>query len=72
MNIAYQPATTTGRLRRGPRPSRSPHELVLVEEPSRAVTFAKIAGLLAVTAFCAALATAIVAGTAFFALLNFG
>src|SRR4029079_2863260 len=68
VNIAYQPATSADAHSARPQLARAPHELVLTEEPSRARTFAKIVGLLAITALCAALATAIVAGTALFAL----
>jgi hypothetical protein len=72
VNIAYQPATAdTAPSARPPLP-RSPHELVLIEEAPRALTLAKIAGLLAITTFGAALSTAIVAGTALFALSNIG
>ena len=70
MNIAYQPATTTAPGSARPRPARSPHALVLIEEPQRAWTFAKLAGLLAITAMAAAIVTAVVAGSALFALLN--
>ena len=72
MSIAYQPATTADPFPARPRPARSPHELVLVEDAPRAVTMAKVAGLLAVTAFGAAIVTAIVAGIALFALVNIG
>ncbi len=72
VNIAYQPATAAPANSTRPRPACSPHELVLVEDPPRAFTFAKIAGLLALTVFGAAVATAIVASTALFALLNIG
>ena len=72
MNIAYQPATSDDAHPTRAQFARSPHELVLTEAPTRAYTFAKIAGLLAITALGAALATAIVAGTALFALLNIG
>ena len=79
MSIAYQPAMTaepvrTRPLSTHPEPGRagSPHSLVLVEEPARAWTIAKIGGLVAITAFSAALATAIILGGALFAVLNLG
>ena len=55
-----------------PRLARSPHELVLVEHPPRALTIAKIAGLVAITTLGVALATAILAGGVLFAILSFG
>jgi hypothetical protein len=72
VNIAYQPATTTEAGSARPSPALSAHGLVLIEEPPRVYTVAKIAGLLAITALGTAVLTAIVAGTALFALLNFG
>jgi len=83
--IAHQPAMTAEPVATRPVPvspdgtvvpsqrpagSRSVHGLVPVEEPSRAWTVAKIAGLVALTALSAALATAIVVGGALFAVLN--
>ena len=69
MAIAYQPVTApqpiSTRPRRAPRAGTVPIEL-----PSRAWTTARIIALVAATAFCMALATAVVVGTAFFALLN--
>jgi len=41
-----------------------------VDLPPRAWTAARIVGLVAATAFCAALAIALVVGTALFALMN--
>jgi hypothetical protein len=85
--IAYQPAmtaepVTTRPISMQPEPTRvhsvqparptSPHTLVLVEEPLRAWTVAKIAGLVAITALSAALAAAIVVGGALFAVLTIG
>lgn len=72
MNIAYQPATTTTVPSARPQLTRSPHELVLIETVPRASTLAKIVGLLAITALGSAIATAIVTGTALFALSNIG
>ena len=71
MAIAYQPATTPEPLPARPAVRRSPHERVPVDLPPRAFTAARILGLLAATALCVAVATAIVAGTALFAILNF-
>ena len=71
MNIAYQSATTDPPVQARARHAGSPHQLVLTEHEPRAWTIVKLVGLLALTAFGAALATAILAGTALFALLNF-
>ena len=70
LNIAHQPATTAEVRPARPLPARSAHELVLIEDAPRAWTFAKIAALLTVTVLGVAVVTAIVAGTALFALLN--
>ena len=74
MAIAHQPAMTTEAVpTRPPAPAgfaRSGHELVLVDEPVRAWTLAKIVGLVAITAISAAVAVAIVAGGALFAILT--
>ena len=76
MSIAYQPATTAEPVgtRPGtrPEPARSTHAPVLVEEHRRAWTFVKIAGLLAITALGAALATAVILGAALFTALTIG
>jgi hypothetical protein len=55
------------------RPSRprSSHRLVGVDPPSRAWTAARIIGLVAATALGTALAIAVVAGAALFALMSF-
>jgi hypothetical protein len=79
--IAHQPATTAqpvstrpavttpeaANARRARPGGRSPHELVLVEEPLRTWTLFKIAALLAITALTAAMAAAILFGGALFA-----
>jgi hypothetical protein len=73
--IARQPAMTTEGVSTRPPPPRlatSPHELVFVEEPTRAWTLVKITGLIAITAVSVALCAAILAGGALFAILNFG
>ena len=70
MAIAPQPAMTTETARARPRFARPPHGHVAAEQPPRTWTLAKIVGLVALTAFAAALATATVAGIALFALLN--
>lgn len=72
MTIAQQPAMTEAPVRRGPRLVNSPHELVSVEPSKPALTLAKIAGLVAITAIGVTLLLAIVVGGALFALLNFG
>jgi hypothetical protein len=54
-----------------PSPPRRAHRLATVDLPARAWTAARIVGLVAATAFGVALATAVVVGTALFALLNF-
>ena len=70
MAIAQQPAMTTEAITTRPQFPRSPHELVATDATPRAWTVAKILGLVALTAIGAALATAIVAGVALFALLS--
>jgi len=54
------------------RPFRPPHGLVIVTRPPRALTLAKIAGLMAVTTIGVALTLAVVAGSALFTILNIG
>ena len=71
MNIAYQSATTDPPVQARARLATSPHELVRIEEMSCTWTIVKLAGLLALTTMGAAIATAILAGTALFALVNF-
>jgi hypothetical protein len=75
MAIAHQPAMTTEAVSTRPpplpNPTRSAHELKLVEEPPRALTLAKIVGLVGITAVSVALCAAIVAGGALFAILTF-
>lgn len=71
MAIAYQPVMAPERISTRPaRPRRVLVRTVPVAVPTRAWTTARIAGLIAATALCVALATAIVVGSAFFALLN--
>lgn len=72
MTIAYQPATTPERITVRPAPRRGPHELVPVELAPRGWAAFRLVALMGATAFGVALATAIVTGTALFALLNFG
>ncbi len=76
MAIAYQPVTApdpiyTRPISTRPDSRRSQHGRVAVEAPSRAWTTVRILGLVAATSMCVALAIAVVAGTALFALLNF-
>lgn len=71
MAIAYKPAMTAPPISARPRVARSPHELVPVEQRSRAWAFVKIVCLLALTTVGVALAAAIVTGTALFTILNF-
>jgi hypothetical protein len=70
--IAPQPAMTPDPVSTRPALPRSPHAQVPVDLPPRGWTAAHIVGLVAGTALCAALATAVVAGCVLFALLNFG
>ena len=82
MAIAHQPAMTADPLQARPRsaqpgstrpaPVHSPHEVVLVEEPPRAWTLAKIAGLVAVTAATTALVAAVIAGGMLFTMMTLG
>ena len=69
MAIAHQPVMTPDPVRS--RPIRLRRAGTLPDDrPSRAWTATRIFGLLLATASCVALATAVVAGTALFALLN--
>ena len=70
MTIAHQPVTARAGSRRGGPLPRVLHGFMTVDLPPRAWTAARIVGLVAATAFCAALATALVVGTALFALMN--
>lgn len=72
MAIAHQPATTPDPASARPELRRSPRAPVPVDLRSRGWTAAHLAGLVAGTALCAALATAVVVGSLLFALLNFG
>ena len=74
--IAYQPVTAPDPISTRPAGSRRPfrvvpYRMVAADRPGRLWTAVRIVTLVAATAFCVALATAIVAGTALFALLNF-
>jgi hypothetical protein len=68
--IAPQSAMTEVRVSTRPPIVRGPRMLVPVEEPSRALTLAKIVGLVALAAFGTALATAMVVGSALFMLFS--
>jgi hypothetical protein len=80
--IAHQPATTADPFSARPRPEQpastrpapvhSAHRVMLVEEPPRVWTFAKIVGLVAVTAATTALVAAVVAGSLLFAMMTMG
>ena len=71
MTIAHQSAMTETGVRARPPVIGAPHELVGVEQASRATTVAKIAGLLAVAVFGTTLVLAIVVGSALFMIMNF-
>ena len=71
MAIAYQPVMAPTPVSTRPALPRGPHGLVPVDLPSPAWTAARIVGLVAATAFCVALAIAVVTGAALFTLLNF-
>jgi hypothetical protein len=70
--IAHQPVMAPAPVSTRRSRPRTSHRLVAVDLRSRAWTAARIVGLVAATAFAVALATAVVAGTALFALLNLG
>ena len=72
MAINPQPATTPLPFSARPPATRPPHRVVVVERPSRAWTFAKLAGLMTITSLGVALTTAVVVGAAVFAILNLG
>jgi hypothetical protein len=61
---------TEERLSTRPPIIRSPRMLVPVEQPSPALTLAKIVGLVALAAFGTAFATAMVVGSALFMLFS--
>lgn len=71
LTIAYQPATAPDPVSARPVLPRGPHELVPVRLPRRGFTSARLAGLLAATAVCVALATVVAAGILLFALVNY-
>jgi hypothetical protein len=54
------------------RPARAPHGLVPVAAPRRALALVKLAGLVVLTTVGVTLVTAVVAGSALFAILNLG
>lgn len=70
MAIDPQPAMTPLLFQARPPAARPPHRVVQVEEPPRALTLAKIVGLVALTTAGVALTIAVVAGAAVFAILN--
>jgi hypothetical protein len=72
MAIAHQPAMAPDPVSTRRALPRNPHARVPVDLPSRGWAAVHLAGLVAGTALCAALATAVVAGCVLFALLNFG
>lgn len=72
MAIAYQPAMTPDPIRTRAVLPKSPHEVVPVDLPPRQWTLLRLGALLAATAACAALVSAIVVGAALFTLFNFG
>ena len=72
MAIAHQPATTADPVSTRPALPPRPREHTLVAVPPRGLTAIRLMALLAATAVCVALVTAVVAGTALFAILNFG
>jgi hypothetical protein len=74
--IAYQPVTAPDPISTRPAGSRRPYRvvpyrMVATDRPGRLWTAVRIVTLVAATALCVALATAVVAGAALFALLNF-
>jgi hypothetical protein len=74
--IAYQPVTAPAPISTRPAPARRPYRvvpyrMVAADRPARLWTAVRIVTLVAATALCVALATAVVAGAALFALLNF-
>ena len=76
MAIAYQPVTAPDPISTRPAGSRRPYRvvpyrMVAADRPGRLWTAVRIVTLVAATALCVALATAVVAGAALFALLNF-
>jgi hypothetical protein len=72
MAIAHQPAMTTDPVSTRPALPPRPREHALVALPPRLLTAVRLVALLAATAVCVAVVTAVVAGTALFAILNFG
>ena len=68
--IAHQPVMAPTPVSTRRSLPRIPHGRSMVDLPPRAWTAARIVGLVAATALCAALAIALVGGTALFALMN--
>lgn len=71
MAIAHQTVTAPVRITTRPDRRRNTHGRVAFVVPSRAWTTVRLVGLVGATAMCVAMATAVVVGTALFALLNF-
>lgn len=70
--MAIDPQSATTPLYLQARPSRLPHGVVPVAAPRRALAAAKIAGLVTLTTIGVTLVSAVVAGSALFAILNIG
>jgi hypothetical protein len=76
VTITYQPVTAPAPISTRPATSRRPYRvvpyrMVAADRPGRVWTAVRIVTLVAATALCVALAVAVVAGAALFALLNF-
>jgi hypothetical protein len=69
--IAHQPVMAPTPVSTRPSRPQSRYRLAEVDTRSRASTAARIVGLVAATAFGVALATALVAGAALFALMTY-
>jgi hypothetical protein len=69
---AHQPGLPSEGASTRPTPAlpRAPHRVVVVDEPRRARTLAKIAGLIAITALSVPLCAAIVVGGTFVAIMT--
>jgi hypothetical protein len=70
VTIAHQPVTAPAPVSTRPSLARIQYGRETDDLPPGAWTAARIVGLVAATACCAALATAVVVGTALFALMN--
>jgi hypothetical protein len=69
--IAYQPVTATDPISTRPVPQWRVYRVGTVDVPTRRATLIRLVGLLGATALTIALAVAVVAGAALFAIMSY-